>query len=687
MRTVFCIILEPDPALACRILELLSRSKSYSFSCHVAVDWVGEARELDGERFDIVFASYSSLGNSDLLSRIQESEKPSVFVSRPGQKDAVAGSSGFVCCAELTEESLDKAVVEALGAGFDDLVDDSAFVHFEFLDIPICVLNKESGRIVFKNTSCQDTIGNQLKPFLEELFEFGILESESVSMDTDARAFGLDFVEVKSNQFVSRETEFVSISLRDISKRKRLEATLKESQRKSALLARVNGAGIWTWERDRNQLSLSKECLDQLGYSSPDESTSLDAFFEAIHPEDRQGFRKRFEEVNSGSVSSFDEKFRVRHRDGAYRRIRCLAESSHDSSGNLTGLLGVNVPYPEQAEPGGKRSADAHLQEILRSRIRTLLSDQQSVLSDFEEVFRSDSGIFRELSLLGKQSRLIERLADMSGSLHKDNSPEKQNVDLGAVVEESLSVVSVCLSQKFKAQVRRLGNASVWSSNPARLRCVLAEAFLRLGLTVDNEIGCQLMVYVRATETGAGELMFEFSGRVDAKPLMELFNTLDGMTISCTNKNGRTSLRIVIASESRQLIMPRRGGRPRVLLAEDEDVLRLSIRILLDGLGYEVVVAEDGQDAVSKFMNRDSDFDLALIDLQMPGVDGYGVVSSIRTTHPQLPVIRMSGDFLDQENDLLWRADRYSTFLAKPFGVLDLEAAIGELTGRSVCKA
>lgn len=80
---------------------------------------------------------------------------------------------------------------------------------------------------------------------------------------------------------------------------------------------------------------------------------------------------------------------------------------------------------------------------------------------------------------------------------------------------------------------------------------------------------------------------------------------------------------------------------PRILVVDDEETVRTLIELILRRDGHHVEVAGNGQagvDAVS-----DTPFDLAFVDLLMPGKDGMRTIAEIRRIAPLLPVVAMSG--------------------------------------------
>jgi signal transduction histidine kinase len=112
----------------------------------------------------------------------------------------------------------------------------------------------------------------------------------------------------------------------------------------------------------------------------------------------------------------------------------------------------------------------------------------------------------------------------------------------------------------------------------------------------------------------------------------------------------------------------------RVLVADDEASVRATVKRLLERRGATVVTASDGTEAEARL--RDGDFGLVLLDVMMPGANGYELVPIARATQPATPVMLMSG-YTEQERGT--GADEPDLFLEKPFTTKTLDAAIEDL--------
>ena len=117
-----------------------------------------------------------------------------------------------------------------------------------------------------------------------------------------------------------------------------------------------------------------------------------------------------------------------------------------------------------------------------------------------------------------------------------------------------------------------------------------------------------------------------------------------------------------------------------ILVVEDERNLATGLRANLEVEGYEVIVAESGEDALLQAAERTPD--LIILDLMLPGIDGYEVLSSLRARGCDVSVLILSAraEEIDKVRGFRAGADDYVT---KPFGVMELLLRVQALLRRS----
>ena len=120
---------------------------------------------------------------------------------------------------------------------------------------------------------------------------------------------------------------------------------------------------------------------------------------------------------------------------------------------------------------------------------------------------------------------------------------------------------------------------------------------------------------------------------------------------------------------------------PRVLIVDDERNIRRVLQALLEGDGYEVAEAADGDEARALIRRADPGFDVILSDLRMPNCDGMELLRWVRTSHPDTPLVLLTAH---GTVDIAVEAMREGAFdfIVKPFDEKDLSAMMEKAVGQ-----
>jgi PAS domain S-box-containing protein len=123
-------------------------------------------------------------------------------------------------------------------------------------------------------------------------------------------------------------------------------------------------------------------------------------------------------------------------------------------------------------------------------------------------------------------------------------------------------------------------------------------------------------------------------------------------------------------------------GHGTVLLMDDEEAVRSVARRMLEKLGFEVVLAADGQEGLDLFRPAPQSFAVVLLDLTMPHLNGPGTLREIRRIRPDTRVLLMSG-FNEQNTAMPGELNGPSGFLQKPFKPDDLRKSLQDILQES----
>lgn len=125
-----------------------------------------------------------------------------------------------------------------------------------------------------------------------------------------------------------------------------------------------------------------------------------------------------------------------------------------------------------------------------------------------------------------------------------------------------------------------------------------------------------------------------------------------------------------------------------ILVVDDEPTLRRVVRRVLEGEGFVIEEAEDGETALALVQSRPQPYALVLTDIQMPRINGHRVAAVLRKYRPSVPVICMSGNAGSALGVPRTRGGRRpidsgAPFLAKPFTAETLTSAVRETLDRA----
>ena len=118
----------------------------------------------------------------------------------------------------------------------------------------------------------------------------------------------------------------------------------------------------------------------------------------------------------------------------------------------------------------------------------------------------------------------------------------------------------------------------------------------------------------------------------------------------------------------------------RVLLVDDEPAIRRSLRLPLQELGFQIVEASRGEEGLH--LMRSSNFDVILLDINMPGIGGMKTLERLRTMAPRLPILMLT--VRDDENDKVEALEKGADdYITKPFSFRECLARIRSAVRRA----
>jgi CheY-like chemotaxis protein len=263
----------------------------------------------------------------------------------------------------------------------------------------------------------------------------------------------------------------------------------------------------------------------------------------------------------------------------------------------------------------------------------------------------------------------------------------RREIETNAAYADGLWSVEIDQNQFSQVLVNLFVNA--WQAMPGGGTLAVATANTELDADKANAFGVAPGRYVRlnVTDTGSGmdaatlKRIFDpffttkTGGRGSGLGLASVYGIVSNhhgaIDVASEIGNGTTFTIYLPATakvplrHQRQTLQPLRGHET-ILLVDDEDEILKVGRLMLLKLGYRVLLAAGGREALDVYRRKQSEIDLVILDMIMPGMSGSDTFDQLRTMNPDVKVLLASGYSLNQRaNQILARG--CDGFLQKPF--------------------
>ncbi len=519
----------------------------------------------------------------------------------------------------------------------------------------------------------------------------------------------------------------------DITERKRTEDALASSRERLEEAQALALLGSWDLDLTTGILVRSPEIFHVFEREAAAWGTSTEAFFEAVHPEDRERVRMAYDSSFSDSAPH-EIDHRLLMPDGRVKwvRARWRSELSEDgtprrSTGTIQDITdhvlareARNLAEAKEAAEAANRAKSTFLASMSHE-IRTPMN----AILGFSQLLLGDSGLVpRQREQLRSISRSGEHLLGLI-----DDILEMSKIEAGrvAVNPAEVDVYNLFwdLESMFRIRAEAKGLAFEVDLSAAVPRHVVTDE-RRLRQILINLVGnalkftaegkLKLMVRVGNGSTGERDPLLvvdvEDSGPgISEEELPQLFQRFE-QTRSGREAGGGTGLGLAISrgfarlmggditvrsqvglgsvftvtlpvgpatrSTPREVPSPRRvaglqpeEARRRIEVVDDIEDNREVLRQMLERVGFEVRTSSDGRQALELFSSWHPH--LVLMDLRMPGMDGLEAIRSLRSHEKEgrVPVIAVTASAFEDDR-LLVEAAGGDDFLGKPFREAEL---------------
>ncbi len=513
---------------------------------------------------------------------------------------------------------------------------------------------------------------------------------------------------------------------------------LRESEEQLSLVIEGSQDGFWDWDVRTGGVTRSPRWAEMLGYSLSKVEAKRDGFISLIHPDDRARVEADERSVWSGR-DRFEVEFRMLARSGEWKWIldrgKVVARDPATGepwriAGTHTDITARKVAEQENEKLNRKMLETQKLESlgVLAGGIAHDFNNLLTVILGNASLSRIEPNISaEEKARLTTIVTAAKRAADLCRQLLAYAGKGAfviERLDLNRVAQETarlleLSVHTCTLEFQLApglppieadpSQIQQiimnlvLNAAEAIGARPGAIRVATSAVTLRDGdLPEILPAGTHLagsFVQLEISDNGGGmtpdvrRRIFDpffttkFAGRGLGLAAVLGIVRSHGGALTVQSEAGRGSVfRVYLPvaagapAESVSLppIAPRATGSGTVLVADDEDSVRRLTSEILRRLGYTIVAVETGDDALRRFTAEPDRFQLVLLDITMPGIDGLNALRRMRELRPAVPCVILSGHS-EQDATGQFGGTGATTFLQKPFEIADLVQALARV--------
>lgn len=526
----------------------------------------------------------------------------------------------------------------------------------------------------------------------------------------------------------------------DITNRKQAEESLRQSEERLRLALLVGQSGIWDWDIANNRITWSEQIYQFHGLAPETFSGKVEDFAELIHPEDQAKVSEAIQQALR-ERSGYEIEFRAVHPTGEIRWLSTKGGVIFDQQGSPVRMLGATIDITERKAIEVEREQLLRREQIAREQAEAANRIKDEFLAVLSHELRTPlnpilgwtrllrtrpfepQAADRALETIERnaklQAQLIEDLLDVSrilqGKLRLNSFPvnlvttigaaletvqlsaEAKGIQIQTIVNSKVGQVNGDANRLQQVVWNLLSNATKFTPSGGRIevRLTQVEAYAQIQVS-DNGQGIRpdflphVFEYFRQADSSTTR---QFGGLGLGLAIVRHLVELHGGTVQAESPGEGLGATFMVRLPLMSTQFPQNEEIPRmesdnlhglqILVVDDDADTCEFVAFVLEQAGANVVIAASAPEALARLMQSQSN--LLLSDIGMPGTDGYMLIRQIRALPPEqggtIPAIALTA-FAGEMNQQQALAAGFQKHLSKPIEPEHLISTIASLVVR-----
>ena len=521
-----------------------------------------------------------------------------------------------------------------------------------------------------------------------------------------------------------------------ITVRQQMEERLRLSNEQLQFVLEGSQLGSWDWNLETGEVACNERWAEMLGYTLGEVDGSVQAWASLLHPADHQRVWQAVDDHLDGRTALYQAEYRMLNKSKEYQWILDQGRVvQRDAEGRPLRMSGTHTDITERKRVEEERQS-LEQQMHHAQRLESLGVLTGGIAHDFNNILAVILGhcclaqmdAERAPASLAEIELAAERAADLCRQMlaYAGKAQFVQaRLNFRELVDEMAKMLRPTISQKVTIKLDCAGEIPHIYGDASQLRQIVMNLVINASEAIGKEQGeIRLSVARAVIADGGGErdhlgqaiapgayLCLEVAdngcgmGEETRRRIFEPFYTTKftgrglGMSavlgiivahngaLQFASEPGRgTTFKVylpvkdgdgdLVDSPPREVEeTPLWRSHGTVLLVEDEEQVRRIARSMLESFGFDVVEAVHGRQALELYRGRSSEMVLVLTDMGMPVMDGFELVTELRSLDPRLPIVVSSG-FGDAEVGSKIAPEDIAGLISKPYTMGQLRDAV-----------